>query len=103
MCGERDGRVWKSVGEGVERCVGVDGMSGKMWGRCGKVRWGVGKGRCGGRCREVLEKMWRSVLGCGGRCGKVLGKVWEGGEMLGEMWESVLGCGQMYGEMWGEV
>ena len=53
----------ESVGGGVKKCVGV-------WGRCG----------------EVLEEMWESVLGCGGdvmkcwkRCKKCVGvrrEVW---------------------------
>ena len=55
----------ESVGGGVKKCVGV-------WGRCG----------------EVLEEMWESVLGCGGdvvkcwkRCKKCVGvrrEVWGG-------------------------
>ena len=48
-----------------------------------------GVGKCGGRCRDVLEvvwksveEMWKSVLGCGGgegnvvRCGWCREKCW---------------------------
>ena len=49
----------------------------KLWGRCGKVLWGVGEG---------VEK-------------------WEEWENIGEVWESVLGVGESeksYGKVcWG--
>ena len=40
--------MWKSVGRGVEKCVG-------MWRRCGRVE------ECGERCKKVC---WGSALGC---------------------------------------
>ena len=64
--------MWESVlgcGESsLKRGVGEmrrDGGCEKMWGRCGKVCWGVG-GRCGKM--EVVRK-------CGGGVGKCVG-VW---------------------------
>ena len=69
-------------GEGVGKCVGVDGMSKKMWGRCGKVRLGVGKGKCGGRCREVLGEV---CVGGVGKCVRVWREVWKNvGEGVGK-------------------
>ena len=59
VSGGRDGRVRgvsvEKCREGVGKFVGGDGMCGKMWGRCGKVYWGVGKKRCGelGKCVGV--------------------------------------------------
>ena len=60
------------MGDECGKCVGVDGMSGKMWGRYGKVRWGVGKGKCGGRCGEVLREV---CVGGEGKCVGVCGEV----------------------------
>ena len=76
----------------MEKCVGV-------WeskGRCGEVYL---------RCREVLGKVWVSVLEYEGRCEKMCGRRYEGcGEMLGEVWKKVLGCREgkgRYGERCG--
>ena len=44
-----------------------DGTRGKLWGRCGKVCWGVGKGGCG----EVCWSVGGDVGNCWGRCGEV--------------------------------
>ena len=41
---------------------------------------GVGEGRFGERCEELLGEVWESVFGCGGGVGR-------------EVWGSVLGCG----------
>ena len=66
MCGERDWRVWgvsvEKCGGDVGKCVGGDEICGKMWGRCGKVCWGVGKVRGDvGKCVVVQEEVWGSV------------------------------------------
>ena len=49
---------------------------------------GIGEGRCGETCREVLGEVWKRVLGCGGgkgRCGERCRKVCSGvGEVRGD-------------------
>ena len=84
---------WESVGDGCGEVWGSvwgDGTCGKMWGKCGKVCWGVGKGRCGevwvdvgncwGRCREVCAGGVGKCVGVG-RCKKVLGEMWGCGKV----------------------
>ena len=48
--GERRGKsvLGCEVGEGVKKCVG-------MWGRCGKVCWGVGRGVEGRALNDLNE------------------------------------------------
>ena len=61
-----------------------------MWGRCGKVRWGVGK--CGGGVEKCCRRCGECV-GVWGEVWKSVGEgVWGGWEMLEEVWKSVLGC-----------
>ena len=80
-CGEVLGKVREGVlayGGGKGRCGGAEKCVG-MWGRCGKVCWGVGKvcwyvwevgGDVGG-----VGKCWEKCEVCGGGKGRCVGNV----------------------------
>ena len=81
-CGGRCGEMWR-------KCVPE--VWGEVYGVCGKVSWGLGKGV--GKCEEDVgggEKR------CDGRCGKVCWGVGEGVEKCGGgegMRSTCVGCG----------